>query len=113
MMFLNNFYIKRLYYFPMAAIMLIHNLVSSPVLHEIHPSMMMSRRDRKKREDHSRLVGKRLNKQGNLHTRLVLGGHKMSRFTQPLTGFLKVYIEALTKFSHLFSPSGLNATSLS
>lgn len=37
------------------------------------------------------------NMQGNLHTRLVLG-----------IRILKVYIEALTGFSHIFSPNGLN-----
>lgn len=32
----------------------------------------------KKEVGHSRLVGRRLNKQENLHPRLVLGGYKMS-----------------------------------
>ena len=34
----------------------------------------------KKEAGHPRLVGGSINKQGNLHTRLVLGGHKRSRF---------------------------------
>lgn len=33
----------------------------------------------KKKADHSKLVNGMFNKQGNLHTRLVLGSHKMSR----------------------------------
>lgn len=37
----------------------------------------------KKKADHSRLVDGMFNKQGNLHTRLVLGSHKMSRSLHP------------------------------
>ena len=38
--------------------------------------------------DHSRLVGGRFNKQGNLYTRLVLGGCKASRSPHPPAGIL-------------------------
>ena len=37
----------------------------------------------KKKADHSRLVDCTFNKQGNLHTRLVWGSHKMSRSLYP------------------------------
>lgn len=43
----------------------------------------------------SRLVGGRFNKQGNLHTRLVLGNCKTSRSLCAPTRILKVYVEAL------------------
>lgn len=61
------------------------------------------------RGSHSRTEGGRFSKQGNLHTRVVLGSRKMS---VSLTGLphLKVYVEALTGFSHIFHPDG---TSLS
>ena len=49
----------------------------------------------KKEADHSILVGGTFNKQGKLHTRLVLEGHKMSRSLYLPTRILKVYIEAL------------------
>lgn len=57
---------------------------------------------RKTEEDHFRLVGRSFIKQGNLHTNLVLGSHKMSRSLHPLTTILEVYIEAITKFNHIF-----------
>lgn len=44
--------------------------------------------------------------------RLVLHGHKMRRPPQTPTGIFKVCIEALTGFSHVFSPDGLNTYSL-
>ena len=62
---------------------------------------------------HTRLVGGKFNKQENLHTRLVLGGCKMSRSLHPPARILKDYIEALPGFSHLFSPDVLNNTLLS
>ena len=61
-----------------------------------------------KEADHSRFVGGSFNKQGILHRRLVLGGCKLSKSLHPPTRILKVYIEALTGFSHIFSPGGLN-----
>lgn len=60
----------------------------------------------------SSLVGGRFNKQGDLHTRFVLCGHKMSRFlTSART--LKASLEALAGFSHVHYPDGLSNTSLS
>lgn len=53
------------------------------------------------------MAGSRLSKQGNRHTRLVLGSQKRHRFLQPPTRILKVYTETLTAFSHIFSPDGL------
>lgn len=70
--------------------------------------------ERQKEEaDQSRLVSGSFNKQGTLCMRLVLGSHKTGRTSQPPTRFLKVYIEALMGFSHVYSPSGLNDTVIS
>ena len=68
--------------------------------------------DTKEGADHSRLVGGRFNKQGNLHTRIVLGGCKTSGLPHLPPGILKVYIEALIGFSHVRRPDGLNSTGL-
>ena len=67
----------------------------------------------RKEVDHSRLVGGSFNRQRNLHLRLVLDDCKMSRSPHPSIRILKVYVEALTGFSHVFSPDGLNKTVLS
>ena len=64
-----------------------------------------------KKADHSRLVG--FNKQGNLLMRHVLGGHKTSKSLYPTTGILNVYMDALNRFSHVYSLDGLNNTLLS
>lgn len=58
------------------------------------------------------MVDGRFNKQENL-TRPVLGGHKTSRCLHPPTIILKIYIEALTGFGHVYGPDGLNNTPLS
>lgn len=63
--------------------------------------------------DVSGLVGGRFNKQRNLHTRLGLGGRKTSTALHSPTRILKVYIEALTGFSHIYHPESLNTTLLS
>lgn len=57
-------------------------------------------------------MGGWLNKQGNLLTRLVLGGHKKNSFPTcpPESNF---YIEALSAFSHLYGPDSLHPTFLS
>lgn len=60
----------------------------------------------------SRLLSGRFHKKGNLHMRLVLGSCKMSRCPH-LTSILKVYIEALTGVSHIFSSEGFNNALLS
>lgn len=39
--------------------------------------------------------------------KLVLGNHKMYRSLHPTTRILKVYIEALTEFTHVYCPDGL------
>lgn len=49
------------------------------------------------KKDHSRLVGGSLIQQ-KLHTRLVLGDHKMSRSPHPASRIFKAYVEALTGF---------------
>lgn len=55
----------------------------------------------KKNADLTRLVDGRVNKQGNLLRRPVLGDHKMSRSWQPPDGILKVYTKALTPLNHI------------
>lgn len=57
---------------------------------------------------HSRLAGGRLNKEGEVHMRLVLGGHKMSRFSHPPARIFKVSIKALAGVGHVCHPDGLN-----
>lgn len=71
---------------------------------------MEGKRRPKKGADKSRLVGNIYNKQGNLHLTLALDSCKMSRSLPPATRILKVYIEALPGFSHVFSPDDLNNT---
>lgn len=58
-------------------------------------------------------MGGRFNKQGDLHTRLVLGGHKTSRSLYLSSRILEVYVEALTGFIHVEYTDGLNSTLLS
>lgn len=60
----------------------------------------------KKDTDHARLVGGRLNNQGNLHRRV---GQPQSRFPHPPPRILKVYIEALPGFAHIIRPDGLRS----
>ena len=50
---------------------------------------------------------------GNLHTRLVIGGYKNNRALHPPSRILKVHIEALMGFRHVYSPDGLNNIILS
>lgn len=60
--------------------------------------------------DHSRWVSDRCNKEGNLRMRLVWS---RTRSLHPPAGILKVHTEALTRFSQVFSPGGLNSTFIS
>lgn len=53
------------------------------------------------------------NKQQNLYTGLVLGGHKMSRSPHRPTRILRVYIEVLIGFNPIFSSGGVNHSLLS
>lgn len=57
------------------------------------------------------MVGGSFNKQGNLHRRLVLGGLKISNLIPP-DRVIKIYIEALAGFGHVYCPGGLNNTLL-
>ena len=61
--------------------------------------------------DPSRLVGDSFNHGRNLHTRLVLGIHKMKRSPYPSTGIFEFIERLLTGFNNVFSPDGLNTTS--
>lgn len=67
----------------------------------------------KKEADHSRLLGGSFNKQGNLLMRLVLGGQKINRCSHSSTRKLKLDVEILSRFSHIYHPNGLNTTLLS
>ena len=62
----------------------------------------------KKEADHSKLVGGKLNEQGNLFMRLVLGSHKLKRTPHPPARIWKAYVEALTGCSHIYGPDALN-----
>lgn len=74
--------------------------------------LLQSKERWEKEADHCRLVGGRLNKQEKLHMKLVLSGHKMNRSLYLPVKILKVDIEALTRFSHIYHPGGLNSTLL-
>lgn len=67
----------------------------------------------KKEADNCSLVAGRFSDQRNLHMRLVLGDCKMSRFLHLPARILKVYIDTLMRFSHVFYPDDLNNISLS
>lgn len=82
--------------------------IASQVKSESGLSTWRARRDWRKRQTIQMDIGNRCNKQGNLHTKLILGGHKTSRSLFPPTKTLKVYIEALTGFSHVYHSNGLN-----
>lgn len=65
----------------------------------------------KKEADHFRLLGGSFNKQRKLHIRLALESCKMTMsHTYPPEYSLKVYIEALNGFSHIYSLESLNNT---
>ena len=55
-----------------------------------------------KETDHSRSSGGRIKKQGNLFMRQVLGSQKTHRAPHPPARILKVYIEVLTGFNHVY-----------
>lgn len=67
-----------------------------------------ARRDPRK-ASHSRLVGGRFNKQGNLQ----VFSWAVTRCTDLYTGILKVYLEDLNGFSHIYHWEGLGNTWLS
>ena len=87
------------------------------------PSCTEGKERQKKEADHSRLVALRFNEQGNLYGLsgaaarcglwLVWGSCKMSRFPHLTVRILKVDVEALTGFSHVYSLDGLSHTLLS
>ena len=62
----------------------------------------------KKKSDHSRLVGDRFNMQENLH----MDSWKTSRSLSSHARILKVYMEALTEFIHIYHSDGLSNTLL-
>lgn len=63
--------------------------------------------------DNIGLVGCSFKKQGDLHRKLVLSGCK-TNISEPLpVRILRVYVEALVRFSRIYCPDGLNITLLS
>ena len=95
--------------------MLIWNVLRTfPCLMWNRSLYLEGRERRKKKADHSRLVGGSFNTQGNLHTRLVLvSARQVDLCTHPPARILKVYIEDLTESSHTCSTGGLNNILLS
>lgn len=90
-----------------------HPLRSFPGEIQNWPPYMEGKERAKKEATHSRLIGDRFNKQGNLRTRLVLGGCKM-RFLHLPARILEIYTEALPGFNHvsvmaLTTPDSLKA----
>lgn len=77
------------------------------------PLYIVGKERPKKEAEHSGLVGGSFNSKRNLHGRLVLGIHKMSRSLHPSTRILNIYTEALNGFSHIHYPDGLSNTLLS
>lgn len=58
------------------------------------------------------MVSGRFSKKENLHVRLVLDRHKMTKFLHPPATIINIYIAVLTGFSHIYHPDGLSDTSL-
>ena len=74
---------------------------------------MQDRERPEKVRGHSRLVGDRFKKQGNVPQTLVLSGCNLSQFSHPPAKILKIYTGALSGFSHIpSSGSSLNTTFL-
>ena len=74
---------------------------------------MQDRERPEKVRGHSRLVGDRFKKQGNVPQTLVLCGCKLSQFSHPPAKILKIYTGVLSGFSHIpSSGSSLNTTIL-
>lgn len=63
---------------------------------------MEGKERQKKNTDHYRLLGGRFNEEGSFLRRLVLGSRKMNSFLHTASRILKVYIEAVTGFSHIY-----------
>ena len=71
-------------------------------------------KERPKNEaDHARWVGGKFSQRENLLMRLVVSSCKTSRSPHLPARILKVYIDVLNGFSHIFSPDGLSNTLLS
>ena len=51
-------------------------------------------------------MGRSINKQGNLHRKLVLGSLEMSRSLDLPTRIFNIYLEVLTELRHIHLPSG-------
>ena len=96
---------------------LVHNSGNHPLTHKVKsetsPCTQKGRERYKKDADHSRLTGGSFDEPGKLHRRLVFHDCMTSISPHPPARNLTVYTEALTGFSHVFSPDGLNTTLLS
>lgn len=67
---------------------------------------------KKYQANHSKFVGVRYNKQGNVTMRLVSSDCKISRCLTPPSRILKVYVEALPRVGRGYCPDGLHYTLL-
>lgn len=87
--------------------------VSKDYQHWLRSPHREGKKKSNKQAGRSRLLGGRFRHQGNLDTGLVLDGYKMSSSLSLPTRILKVYTVALTGFSQVLSPNGLNSSLLS
>lgn len=90
---------------------MVHNIQHSPAEIWNWPPYTESKERLKKDAGYSRLVGDRLNKQGNLTWVLVWAPTRQADTC--IMQDWKVYMVALTGFRQVFSPAGLNNTLLS
>ena len=93
---------------PLCHLLLVWNLDSFPSKIWNWSLYTEDKKRLKKEEGHSRLADGTFNKQENLVARLVLGSHRTNRSPPLSAKVLRVYTEALTGVSHVFSPDGLN-----
>ena len=68
------------------------------------PLYLENKKRLRKEADHSRSVDVRVNKRGNLHRRLAIGGCKRSQSPYLPISILRAYIKAFTGFSHIYHP---------
>lgn len=86
---------------------------TNPTPPHLPPKPHRGQESPKKEADHSRLASGKIIKSGNLHMRPVSGSSETSRSPYLLARILKVDIEALSGFSQVYHPEGLNNTVLS
>lgn len=84
------------------------NLWNSRGENQKRPLYRKDRERLKKKAEHLRLVDGRCNKQGKLTYKASHGWLQEEETFTPMPRILKVYIEALSGFSHIFSSDGGN-----